>query len=359
MRPRGLRVVPRADVDLALRNSKIERLCNTLVKSKRSTLRMFVQAAALSREQFVSIQPYQLALETIALSNAFEHCERAERHQAQCEAARASPELLELYWADTQRHGHTLSVIGMSGPALGHLANGDFHTLTDGLVAHAFRFGSLSTCARTLWASAQWGQKRFDYVKQHLADPLSTTAFVGNLLELAVIGFSHDGLFDEAKALVLGDTSRFSAELRAVLGPLQPAFERAFRSPLESLQGLEETGLRLMRSSGLRADSRFEALQTALLQPLNLWAPQANALTTLVLALPFIGQCLPEELYLPEAVLTALALRTPGRKAIEANVQAVRRMTVQTPVVRSPKTGRNELCACGSGQKFKRCCLGV
>ena len=26
--------------------------------------------------------------------------------------------------------------------------------------------------------------------------------------------------------------------------------------------------------------------------------------------------------------------------------------------MKSDKTGRNELCSCGSGQKFKRCCLG-
>lgn len=28
-----------------------------------------------------------------------------------------------------------------------------------------------------------------------------------------------------------------------------------------------------------------------------------------------------------------------------------------TPVVKQPKTGRNAPCPCGSGKKFKRCCL--
>lgn len=28
------------------------------------------------------------------------------------------------------------------------------------------------------------------------------------------------------------------------------------------------------------------------------------------------------------------------------------------PIVKGAKTGRNEQCVCGSGKKFKKCCLG-
>jgi uncharacterized protein YchJ len=31
--------------------------------------------------------------------------------------------------------------------------------------------------------------------------------------------------------------------------------------------------------------------------------------------------------------------------------------TVKAPPVRSNKVGRNEPCACGSGKKYKKCCL--
>jgi uncharacterized protein YecA (UPF0149 family) len=31
--------------------------------------------------------------------------------------------------------------------------------------------------------------------------------------------------------------------------------------------------------------------------------------------------------------------------------------TVKAPPVRSDKVGRNEPCPCGSGKKYKRCCL--
>jgi uncharacterized protein YecA (UPF0149 family) len=31
--------------------------------------------------------------------------------------------------------------------------------------------------------------------------------------------------------------------------------------------------------------------------------------------------------------------------------------TVKAPPLRPDKVGRNELCACGSGKKYKKCCL--
>jgi len=29
---------------------------------------------------------------------------------------------------------------------------------------------------------------------------------------------------------------------------------------------------------------------------------------------------------------------------------------MHTPVVKAPSPGRNDLCACGSGRKYKKCC---
>jgi SEC-C motif-containing protein len=35
------------------------------------------------------------------------------------------------------------------------------------------------------------------------------------------------------------------------------------------------------------------------------------------------------------------------------------RMRSHDPIVRGPKTGRNDPCPCGSGKKFKKCCGGA
>ena len=37
--------------------------------------------------------------------------------------------------------------------------------------------------------------------------------------------------------------------------------------------------------------------------------------------------------------------------------QMVRRPTKQQTIRKPPRVGRNEPCPCGSGKKFKRCCL--
>ena len=31
---------------------------------------------------------------------------------------------------------------------------------------------------------------------------------------------------------------------------------------------------------------------------------------------------------------------------------------LELPVIKGKKIGRNEMCPCGSGKKFKKCCLG-
>jgi len=43
----------------------------------------------------------------------------------------------------------------------------------------------------------------------------------------------------------------------------------------------------------------------------------------------------------------------PSKKQEEEN----RKIEPNTPYVKTPEPGRNELCPCGSGLKYKRCCL--
>ena len=41
----------------------------------------------------------------------------------------------------------------------------------------------------------------------------------------------------------------------------------------------------------------------------------------------------------------------------EIESESKEKATVKVPSVRSGKVGRNEACPCGSGQKYKKCCL--
>lgn len=51
---------------------------------------------------------------------------------------------------------------------------------------------------------------------------------------------------------------------------------------------------------------------------------------------------------------TLKAYAFTGRKLYEQQLES---MTAMEPVVAEPKVGRNDLCPCGSGKKYKKCCL--
>jgi len=50
-------------------------------------------------------------------------------------------------------------------------------------------------------------------------------------------------------------------------------------------------------------------------------------------------------------VLDTYEVLRPARRALAG------RPPVQRPVRRGPKVGRNDPCPCGSGKKYKKCCL--
>jgi uncharacterized protein YecA (UPF0149 family) len=48
---------------------------------------------------------------------------------------------------------------------------------------------------------------------------------------------------------------------------------------------------------------------------------------------------------------------TAGGSKTETESDSKDKATVKVPPVRSDKVGRNEPCPCGSGKKYKKCCL--
>ena len=100
------------------------------------------------------------------------------------------------------------------------------------------------------------------------------------------------------------------------------------------------------------------------LRGLNLWGPQAEKETT------FTEECIqPIRLFASETGFEQLAAMSDKEERtqqllIEPNVRRLyqhfleQRKSVSQSVVRdSPKVGRNDPCPCGSGKKFKKCCL--
>ena len=352
-------IISRADVDDALRAKEITDLGDELLKKHPGLITRLVESTVLSLEEFDGIAAYQPVLEHLSVLSIVDRALDTRWLQARCESERQPLEMLELYWCRVQRHGHHASLLGLCERNPEGVDDVAASAMMDVIQIEAWSYGSLSVCARALWAAAHWRAPRFEALKKDLLDPLPGAMVLGPLMELAVLGFAHQRLFAEAKAFLAQDVSAFPTESRALVARLQPLFAQAFDRPLASIQSVENTGLASMARAHLRGDSRFEALQFALVQPLNVWARQSGALETLIDALPFIASCKANELYLPQALLNASGLRQPTRQIIEANVEAARLTSAHTPVVREPRVGRNEPCGCGSGKKHKRCCLAT
>ena len=66
----------------------------------------------------------------------------------------------------------------------------------------------------------------------------------------------------------------------------------------------------------------------------------------------------PLDFYSAEAVAERQAYRERGEDWDEANIHDMDSLVIDQPYVReTPKVGRNDPCPCGSGKKYKKCCL--
>jgi len=337
MSPHGLPLVSRSTVDAALRRKRLEALGQQLIHEQKALFDAFVVEPALSREQMIGVARYQPVIAPVARDFGPRTLNEARYLHARCAANRESNKVIDLCWSAEQRLGHSLSLLGQSQPTVA------LTETIDALSTEVWAFGSLPACARSLQAQVSGGPRRFDELVRRLGEPQTKTVRVSTLLQIATLGFAHQSLFDRAQVIIEG------------AGDLTAPLTQAFCDPLAALHQLEGFGVAALERKGL-AHSRFEAMQFELLQPASVWSDDGPALLRLVAALPFIAQCKAEELYLPRSLLDASSLKAPGRDVIAAHLEAASLSAERAPVVREAKVGRNDLCACGSGKKYKRCC---
>lgn len=78
-----------------------------------------------------------------------------------------------------------------------------------------------------------------------------------------------------------------------------------------------------------------------------------------LLLLPGAARLRPEAFFVPRALSRMMLPRIDLDLAVRVFSPLVRYRYTPPPVRAAPTPGRNDPCACGSGKKFKRCCLGV
>ncbi len=137
----------------------------------------------------------------------------------------------------------------------------------------------------------------------------------------------------------------------------------AYNRVVRSLNADTFAALYLARPQGAGTALVADDWCQGFLRGVNMWGalPRADAL--------FLEKSLkPIRLFSTQIGRQALAAMSAAevasaQRSVEASVRAMYqhwlapRDVARTPVLASPKTGRNDPCGCGSGRKFKKCCL--
>ena len=219
-----------------------------------------------------------------------------------------------------------------------------------------------------LWSSIRAGVSLVPSLAQ-LSTPAPTQETI--LRDLALLGLScsPDPDVRDAALPVLRQTLATPSahpETREIVETVLARDEAAHRQAGEQLA--ERTYRRFVRDDcmprGVHHPSDVDPDVARTLRALGaeMWCDYADSRTALAEMMPWMARAEPAEMFLPQAwcdafrcVDTAFYHRRTLRQLAD-----VRGHVAPRTVTRSePRIGRNDLCSCGSGKKYKRCCLAA
>ena len=142
---------------------------------------------------------------------------------------------------------------------------------------------------------------------------------------------------------------------------------------LEKPEVLSEARSELFRERALFAceDPRFRSLFSwqsvddvpediaftlAANSPIN-FHKEPSALLHILLLLPWLAECEAQDLYLPKKIVDALHEPWSAKLARKLLQDEGDRLGKAEPVRVEKRAGRNDPCPCGSGKKYKKCCI--
>jgi len=234
-----------------------------------------------------------------------------------------------------------------------------------GLLQYFCRFGFQPHVARGLWFAARFGKLLVRRLKDDLANPkrtVSASVFIPPLA-LGAIGTRRDKLRAEvAKALDTPDQQTRSGAIRRLMAAclrVDVAAREAHSTRLltdlaQHLGTHTEPSLDLATASTAQR-ARLTDLARVMFSNFstNLWT-NADHLFLLLQQLPWVMALEPGDFYHPKEYTIE-----PWQPAVTLTFfegLAPDCVLARAPKRVEPKPGRNDLCACGSGKKYKRCC---
>jgi hypothetical protein len=220
-----------------------------------------------------------------------------------------------------------------------------------------------SVAMRGAWAAARMGRPFLPLYKEILSTPGDMMIRYDAAIAMTAIGLRHARHRDEAlRAVAAATASAYDWNVEWTKSWVA-ASERALTEPEAATAEVAAWGARMLvanrgrfvEGSAFRFDAEGDVPRDlGLLVTANSTHDSAHHFA--LYSLPWVAKLAsPDELYYPEELERGLRPAWTPEKIEE--VLSRRADPPCKPVTRDgPKIGRNDPCACGSGQKFKRCC---
>jgi len=350
--------VGRVDARIAMRGGVFEVLKRVLTAGHRLAREDFEAAALLAP----LVEPVLLAALKDSVDFVFE-TQRAMSLRRLRRTDRQTTWTLRQYAiaVDTARHlvlmlipaGKVKLAEGM--PASGVITLGEFGTFT----------GDLGGIAAAACFAAHVGPGALPgYIERwHEADAMP--ALVGPLTGLIALASAYPDVLDDVLA-VLRD--RRPPAFHGFDAPLSGGFADITIDMLTTVDAVDDSinALRYSVAESIAAQggpipgAQPEQLVNGLIANMHVhWVGDAVGLSQVPAVAAWAARLKPSDLYLPAAYLSEYrtGLSVEGVRRCLSDI--VRWEGRDLPVMRDgPKVGRNDPCPCGSGRKYKRCCIG-
>jgi hypothetical protein len=335
--------------------------------------RLINRADGLGREEFIGISGWQPLLAPRFYRMAHEHlattmAQSVGRHQPGPAKGAKARETAYARWKIFWTIGHQwlLATMGSKDYLLAHIASLEGKRMT--FSGAVLMLGSTRLSMRTWWGAARIGKPLVAVCKQRLVCATNWFEAFDAMMSLTAIGLRHSSLRAEMQKVVLAPRTYADDELTQRHAVLVPELAIAFDDPDAQARAFLDWGREhyLERSAHLPEGSPYrfagvadvpdDLARTVLLgRDLDLYADD-EAVGLVVASLSTIARAKAQDFYLPREVESLLHVPFTPERAHELFGRSVRGAAEQEPVRAGKKTGRNEACPCGSGNKYKRCC---
>ena len=340
---------------------------------------VYTKGLGMSREDFLAVSVLQPALKYEYLIAIFDIIDGVKKAEASLLRFKKLPtkmnRALRSYWNGHWSLGHMSMLITMFGPQgiekFVDSATSDFFPFYS-----PFHTGQFGLAARALYAVSRLGRFSIPACKLHMKEARSPLHWLFGLLGLTAIGLRHDKLKSRARKTVhkalTNPTDKPSILVRWYISKLGEDFLPAVLGSFDDPDTVHEyVSERQKKTFYKRFGGRLPAPydfsspeevpdDLAFAYSFNTVADFRNEpkfTTALAMSIPWLTRADPQDLYLPRDILERhnVAWKPAFTEYLVDNVR--KWIGKRQPKKGAERPGRNDPCPCGSGKKFKKCCM--